>query len=130
MDPISNLLTQIRNAQKVSKDKIILPFSKIKFEISKILKREDFIDDVKKIKTKKKTMLQLILKYDVQTKNPKITGLKRISKLGRRVYLASSKIKPVRGGTGIAIISTSKGIMTNRDARKQNLGGEIICEIW
>ena len=130
MDPISNLLTQIRNAQKVSKDKIILPFSKIKFEISKILKREDFIDDVKKIKTKKKTMLQLILKYDVQTKNPKIIGLKRISKLGKRVYLASLKIKPVRGGTGIAIISTSKGIMTNRDARKQNLGGEIICEIW
>jgi len=130
MDPISNLLTQIRNAQKVSKDKIILPFSKIKFELSKILKRENFVDDVKKIKTKKKTMLQLVLKYDIQTKNPKITGLKRISKLGRRVYSASSKIKPVRGGTGIAIISTSKGIMTNKDARKQNLGGEIICEIW
>jgi len=130
MDSISDFLTQIRNAQKTSKERVTSPFSKIKFEISKILKREKFITDIKRIKIKKKTMLRLILKYDTQTKRPAILSLRQISKPSKRVYKSSSKIKPVRGGTGIAIISTSKGIMIDKDARKQNLGGEIICEIW
>ena len=130
MDPISDFLTQIRNAQKIFKESIILPFSGIKFEISKILKKEKFITDVKKTKIKKKTMLHLVLKYDNQTKKPAISGLKQISTPGKRVYKKRSKIKPVRGRTGIAIISTPKGIITDKDARKQNLGGEVICEIW
>ncbi len=130
MDPISDFLTQIRNAQKTSKERVTSPFSGIKFEISKILKREKFITDVKRIKIKKKTVLRLILKYDTQTKKGAISGLKQISKPSKRVYKSSSKIKPVQGGIGIAIISTSKGIMIDKDARKRNLGGEIICEIW
>lgn len=130
MDPISDFLTQIRNAQKISKESLISPFSGIKFEISKILKREKFITDVKKIKIRKKTMLRLILKYDTQTKEPAISGLKQISKPSKRVYKNSSKIRPVQGGMGIAIISTSKGMMINKDTRKQNLGGEVICEVW
>jgi len=130
MDPISDFLTQIRNAQKTSKERVTLPFSRIKFDISKILKREEFIIDVKKIKIRKKTMLRLILKYDTQTKKPAILSLKQISKAGQRIYKSSSKIRPVQGGRGIAIISTSKGIMTDKDTRKQNLGGEVICEIW
>ena len=75
-------------------------------------------------------MLRLILKYDTQTKEPAISGLKQISKPSKRVYKNSSKIRPVQGGMGIAIISTSKGMMINKDTRKQNLGGEVICEVW
>ena len=130
MDPISDFLTQIRNTQKTSKERVTSPFSRIKFEISKILKREKFITDIKRIKIKKKTMLRLILKYDTQTKRPAISCLRQISKHSKRVYKSSSKIKPVQGRTGIAIVSTSKGIVIDKDARKRNLGGEVICEIW
>ena len=128
MDPISEMLTSIRNAQAVSKETISIPFSNLKFEIAKILKREGFVENVEKKGRKMKKNIEITLKYD--QKKPAISGLKRISKPGQRIYLSWKKIKPVKSGYGIAIISTSKGLMTNKEARKQKLGGEVIAEIW
>jgi len=105
-----------------------IPFSNLKYEIAKILEREGFIEKVEKKGKKAKRIIEIILKY--QDKIPKITGLKRISKPGQRIYLPVKKIKKVREGYGITIISTSKGLMANKEARKHKLGGEVICEIW
>ncbi len=127
-DPISDLLTSIRNAQAVSKETVNLPFSNLKYEIVKILKREGFIENFEKKGRKMKKILEITLKYD--GKIPAISGLKRISKPGQRIYLSWRKIKRVKGGYGIAIISTSKGWLTDKEAREQKLGGEVICEIW
>ncbi len=128
IDPITDTLNQIRNAQAVAKPDISLPFSKMKYEIAKILSEEGFIGDVKKVKTEKKKTLSIILKYNDGA--PAISGLKRISKSGQRIYKKASAIRPVKRGYGIAIISTSKGLITNKKAHKQKLGGEIICEVW
>lgn len=136
MDPIADMLTSIRNAIAVKKETVLVPFSKIKFEIAKILQREGFIEKVEKIKrkirkgkTKPKPFLQIHLKY-YEDKTPAIFGLKRVSKPGQRIYLPYKKIKKVKGGYGIAIISTSKGLMTDKEARKNKIGGEVICEVW
>lgn len=128
MDPISDMLTQIRNAQAVGHPTVEVPFSNLKYEIAKILERNGFVEKVEKEGKKVKRTISLCLKYE--NKIPKIAGLKRISKPGQRIYLKTEKIKPVKSGYGIAIISTSKGLMTNKEARKQKIGGEIICEIW
>jgi small subunit ribosomal protein S8 len=135
MDPISDMLTAIKNALAVKKETVDVPFSKIKFEIAKILEREGFIERVekekkkiKKGKMKPKPFLQIRLKYE--NKMPAISGLKIISKPGQRIYLPYKRIKKVKGGYGIAIVSTSKGLMTDKEARKQKVGGEVICEIW
>lgn len=135
MDPISDMLTSIRNALAVRKETVDVPFSKLKFEIAKILEREGFIEKVakkkkkiKKGKMKPKPFLEIHLKYE--NKIPAIFGLKRISKPGQKIYLPYKKIKKVKGGYGIAIISTSKGLMTDKEARKNKIGGEVICEIW
>jgi small subunit ribosomal protein S8 len=135
MDPISDMLTAIKNAQAVEKETVDVPFSKIKFEIAKILEKQGFIEKVekkkKKIKkgrTKPKPFLEIHLKYE--NKIPAISGLKIISKPGQRIYLPYKRIKKVKGGYGIAIISTSKGLMTDKEARKQKVGGEVICEVW
>ncbi len=138
IDPIADMLTRIRNASLVKKDEVFLPMSKIKFNIAKILKREGFIsealvvsggEDLKKNKTSKFDQIKIVLKYD-QDGQAKIKSLKRISKPGRRVYVAKDDISRVLNGLGIAIISTSKGLMTDKEARKNNTGGEIICEIY
>jgi small subunit ribosomal protein S8 len=135
MDPISDMLTAIKNALAVKKETVDVPFSKIKFEIAKILEREGFIERVekekkkiKKGKMKPKPFLQIRLKYE--NKMPAISGLKIISKPGQRIYLPYKRIKKVKGGYGIAIVSTSKGLMTDKEARKQKVGGEVICEVW
>lgn len=128
MDPITDMLNQIRNAQAVSKPRVILPFSNFKHEIAKILEKEKFIKGSEKKGKKTKKILEIILKYD--NKTPAISGLRKISKPGQRIYAPVREIRRVRDGYGIAIISTSKGLMTNKEARKQKLGGEIICEIW
>jgi small subunit ribosomal protein S8 len=135
MDPISDMLTAIKNAIAVKKGTVDIPFSKIKFEIAKILEKEGFIERVEKKKKKikkgrmkPKPFLEIHLKYE--NKTPAISGLKIISKPGQRIYLPYKRIKKVKGGYGIAIISTSKGIMTDKEARKQKIGGEVICEIW
>jgi len=127
-DPIANMLTQIRNAQAVGALEVEIPFSNLKYEIAKILARKSFIEKLEKRGKKNKKSIKITLKY--QNGTPAISGLKRISKPGQRIYLDYRKIKKVKGGYGIAIISTSKGLMTDREARKQRLGGEVICEVW
>lgn len=127
-DPISDMLTSIRNAQAVKKDTVSIPFSNLKYGIAKILEKEGFIEKVEKKGKIMKRFIEISLKY---TDNlPAISGLKRISKPGQRIYSNRRKIKKVKGGYGIAIISTPKGLITDKEARKQKLGGEIICEIW
>jgi small subunit ribosomal protein S8 len=128
MDPISDLLNQIRNGQAVLKEQILLPFSNLKYEIVKILEKEGFVEKIEKKGRKTKKIIEITLKYN--NKIPVISGLKRISKSGQRIYKNFKELKPVKSGYGIAIISTSKGLMTNKEARKQKLGGEVICEIW
>ena len=125
-DPITDMLNRIRNAQAVSKTEVSIPFSSLKYEIAKILMHQGFIIEIKKRRRNK--IMEITLKYD--NEKPAISGLKRISKPGQRIYLKTSEIKPTRGGYGIAIISTPKGLMTNKEARKKKLGGEVICEIW
>jgi len=128
MDPISNMLISIKNAQAVGHLTVSVPFSNLKYEIAKILGKEGFIEKVEKKGRGVKKSLEITLKYD--GKVPAISDLKRISKPGQRIYLPYKKIKKVRRGLGIAITSTSKGLMTDKEARKQKLGGEVICEIW
>ncbi len=128
MDPIADMLTSIRNAQAVLKETVVVPYSEIKFEIAKVLKKENLIEEVEKKGRKTRKSIEIKLKYE--NKKPAILSLKRISKPGQRIYTTAGKIKKVRSGYGISIISTSKGLMTNKQARKQNIGGEILCEIW
>lgn len=136
MDPIADMLTTIRNAVLVKKEKVDIPFSKIKFEISKILEKHGFFEKVekkkkkvKKGKTPPKPFIEITLKYD-ENKVPAISGLKRISKPGQRIYIPYKDLKKVKGGFGIAILSTSKGLMTDKEAKKRKVGGELICEVW
>lgn len=130
-DPISDMLTRIRNAAKVKKAEVFVPFSKVKLEIAKILKREGYISDFEEIKKDNKNKfggLNLILKYENGVSV--INSIKRISKPGRRVYVTKENLPVVVNNYGIAIISTSAGIMTNKQAKKTGLGGEVICEIY
>lgn len=128
VDPIADMLNRIRNAQAAGKLDVSIPLSNINFEIGQILEKNKFVEKVEKKGRKNKKFFDIVLKYDDKT--PVLSGLKRISKPGQRIYLSFHKIKSVRGGYGIAIVSTSKGLMTNKEARKQKLGGEVICEIW
>ncbi|MDI6592064.1 MAG: 30S ribosomal protein S8 [Patescibacteria group bacterium] len=127
-DPITDLLNRIRNAQAVFHPTVDIPFSNLKYEIAKILEKEGFVKKIEKKGRKIKRKIEIILKYD--GKIPAISGLKRVSKPGQRIYKSCKDLKPVKGGYGIAIVSTSKGIMTDKEARKQKLGGEVLCEIW
>jgi len=127
-DPISDLFNRIRNALAVSQPEVSIPFSNLKYEIAKILEREKLVEKVEKKGRKTKKIIEITLKYE--GKLPVISGLKRISKPGQKIYLSAKKIKPIKGGYGLAIISTSRGLMTNKEARRQKLGGEVICEIW
>ncbi|HUV78954.1 MAG TPA: 30S ribosomal protein S8 [Desulfobacterales bacterium] len=128
-DPIADLLTRIRNAGKAKFNSVDIPGSKIKIELARVLKDEGFIRNYKFIKDKKQGILRIYLKYD-QRDTHAIFGLNRVSKPSRRVYAKSKSVKPVLNGTGIAILSTSKGIMTDKKARTANVGGEILCNIW
>lgn len=136
VDPISDMLNRIRNAQAVLRQTVFIPFSNLKYEIAKILEKEGFIEDVEKRGRKEKKVVEITLKKKETSEEsgeeikPAISGLKRISKPGQRIYTGAKKIRRVRGGYGIAIISTPKGIMADREARRKKLGGEIICEIW
>lgn len=128
VDPITDMLNRIGNAQAVGHPTVDIPFSNLKYEIAKILEKAGFIEKIEKKGKKIKRSIEITLKY--ANKIPAISGLKRISKPGQRIYLPSQKIKKVKGGYGIAIISTSRGLMTGKEARKQKLGGEVLCEIW
>ena len=128
-DPIADMLTRIRNANTVRHDKLELPASNMKKEIAEILKREGFVRDVEYVEDSKQGMIRIFLKYGSNNERV-ISGLKRISKPGLRVYAKSSELPRVLGGLGIAIVSTSKGIMTDKEARQQNVGGEVLAYIW
>ena len=127
-DPIADMLTRIRNANSMRYKEVEVPASKIKIEIARILKEEGFISDYKIKKNNIQDNIVLYLKYS--GKERVITGLKRISKPGLRVYAKAEEIPTVLSGLGIAIISTSKGLMTDKDARKASLGGEVLAYIW
>ena len=124
-DPIADMLTRIRNANVMRNKEVVMPTSKMKTEIAKILKEEGYITEFKV----KDNTLTLTLKY-AENKERVITGLKRISKPGLRVYFYASELTTVLNGLGIAIISTPKGVMTDRLARKNNVGGEVIAYVW
>jgi small subunit ribosomal protein S8 len=128
-DPIADFLTRIRNANTVYQDKVEIPGSKAKQRLADILKEEGFIKDVEYVEDGKQGILRLYLKYGFNREKV-ITGLKRISKPGLRVYAKKDQIPKVLGGLGIAVVSTSRGLMTDNQARKEGLGGEIVCYIW
>ena len=134
MDTVANMLTIIRNAQAVAKPSVTVPYSRLKYDIARILERKGFVVDVEK-KSKKNPKssksypcLEIGLKYN--DKVPAVGGFKKISKPGQRIYLASSDIRKVKQGHGIGVISTSKGVMTEGEARRQKIGGEMMFEIW
>ncbi|NWF76153.1 MAG: 30S ribosomal protein S8 [Nitrospirae bacterium] len=127
-DPIADMLTRIRNAIRIKAEKVDIPISKMKIEIAKILKEEGFIRAYKILKDRRQGILRIILKY---TDNEcVITGLKRVSKPGRRVYSGKKEIPKVMGGLGIAIMTTSKGIFSDKVCRREGIGGEVICYVW
>jgi small subunit ribosomal protein S8 len=127
-DPITDMLNQIRNAKAVAKPEVLIPFSKLKNQIGLILAQEGFVQDVKKIAKDKNKIMKIVLKYENGI--PAIEGVKRVSKPGQRIYVKTTEIKKVRGGFGISIISTPKGLMTNNQARQAKLGGEVMLEVW
>lgn len=130
--PISDMLIRIKNAQAVRGEQVVMPFSKVKFKIANILKEAGYISEVerknKKAKKAEHEYLQLTLKY--QDNQGALSGVKIISRPSRRMYIKAKDIKSVRSGQGLAIVSTSKGIMNSKEANKAGLGGEIICEVW
>ena len=128
-DPISDMLTRMRNAILIKSEKVDIPASKIKVEIARILKEEGFIKSYKIIKDKKQGILRVTLKYTSENK-PVVSGLKRISKPGRRVYVGKSDVPRVMGGVGIAIITTPKGILSDKGCRNEGVGGEVLCYVW
>ncbi|MCD4705190.1 30S ribosomal protein S8 [bacterium] len=128
-DPISDMLTRIRNGQAVRKQEVVLPFSKIKYEIGKLLVREGFLESAEKITGAKFKEIKLVLKYD-QDRKSAIEHIKRISKPGQRIYIGTDKIPKVLNGLGLAVLSTSVGIITNKKARRMKIGGELLFEIW
>ena len=128
-DPIADMLTRLRNANSVLHDKVEIPGSKIKKAIASVLKEEGFIKDFTFTENNKQGILTLTLKYGPQREKV-ISGIKRISKPGLRMYAKHAELPKVLGGLGIAIISTSKGIMSDKEARKAGLGGEVIAYVW
>ena len=128
-DPISDMLTRVRNANQMRDKEVEVPASKLKEEIARILKEEGFINDYKIKKNSVQNTIVLSLRY-TEKRERVITGLKRISKPGLRVYVKADEVPKVLNGLGIAILSTSKGLMTDKNARKENLGGEVLAYIW
>jgi len=122
------MFNSIKNAQAVLKETVVIPFSNLKYEIAKILKKEGFIKEVEKKGRGVKRILEITLKYE--DKKPVISDIARVSKPGQRIYFRSKKIRKVKEGYGISVISTPKGLMTNKDAKKAGLGGEMICVVW
>lgn len=134
-DSIADMLNRIRNGQAVLKEVVVLPFSNLKYAIAEIIKEKGFVEKLEKKGRKEKKFIEITLKYIdegsvVGKKKPVILGLKRISSPGKRVYVGYKDIKPVKGGYGFAVISTPQGLMTEKDAKKKKLGGEVLCEVW
>jgi len=128
-DPIADMLTRIRNAITARKAKVSIPSSKIKREIARVLEEEGFVASTRFEEDDKQGTLTIELRYDQDNRNA-IQGIRRTSRPGQRAYVRSQKMPRVRSGLGIAILTTSQGIMTERAAKKQHLGGELLCEVW
>lgn len=128
-DPIADMLTRIRNANKMKQEKVDIPASKLKVQIAKILKEEGFVKNVKLVKDRRQGMIRVYLKY-AEDATPAIQGLKRVSRPGCRVYVGADAIPNVTDGLGVAILSTPKGIQTNKRAKKERVGGEVLCQVW
>ena len=127
-DPIADMLTRIRNAVRIKAEKVDVPASRMKLEVAKILKEEGFIKAYKILKDKRQGILRIVLKY--MDNDNVISGLKRVSKPGRRIYVNKGEIPRVMGGVGIAIVTTSKGIVSDKVCRQEGVGGEVICYVW
>lgn len=128
-DPIADLLTRIRNAHTAKHDRLDVPSSKIKLEVCKLLKQEGFIRNFRLLESQPSPTLRILLRYTPEGL-PAIRHMARVSKPGRRVYRGADGIKPVRNGLGVGIVSTSRGLLTDRQAREERVGGEILCELW
>jgi small subunit ribosomal protein S8 len=128
-DPIADMLTRIRNAVSVGHERVAMPASKLKVNIAQILVDEGFIDRYEVSGNGHRNELELVLRY-ADRRRPVILGLKRVSRPGHRVYRRATELPRVQGGLGVAVVSTSQGLMPDREARKRRLGGEIICEVW
>ncbi len=129
-DPIADFLTRLRNAAAAKHQRVDVPVSKLKTEIARILKEEGYISTYKLVdENKTRKVLRVFLKYTPDRRSV-ISGMKRVSRPGQRTYLGSQEIKPVVGGLGISIMTTPKGLMTGRAARKAKVGGELLCEVW
>jgi len=128
-DPIADMLTRIRNAGRAKLKSVDIPSSILKVELAKVLRNEGYVKNYKFIKDNKQGILRVYLKYGADSQSA-FYHLERVSKPSRRVYVKGKDIKPFYNGTGIAILSTSKGIMTDHQARKENVGGEILCRVW
>jgi small subunit ribosomal protein S8 len=128
-DPIADMLTRIRNAVAVGHERVAMPASKLKVNIARILADEGFIDRYEVVENGHRSELELVLRY-AERRRPAILGLKRVSRPGHRVYAGAMELPRVQGGLGVAVVSTSQGLMPDREARKRRLGGEIVCEVW
>lgn len=128
-DPLGDMMTRLRNGSRARKDKILMPHSKLKLEVAKVLKEEGFITDYVHHDKKPQGEITLVLKYGAE-REPAITGIRRISKPGLRRYANSRELPRVLGGMGISILTTSRGIMSDGQARKQKVGGEVICTVY
>ena len=128
-DPIADMLTRIRNAVRVERPSVEMPLSKVKRGLAEVLKREGYIWDFEELPTDPCRQLRLHLKYGPNGERV-IRHIKRVSKPGRRIYNRAAELKPILNGLGISIISTSRGVISDREARQRNLGGEVLCEVW
>jgi len=128
-DPVADFLTCVRNAIRARHRKVDVPASRLKTEIAKVLLRERYINEFKVIEDTKQGVLRLYLKYAAGDVNV-ITGIRRVSTPGRRMYVGADQLERVRGGLGTSILSTSRGVMTDREAREAGLGGELVCQVW
>ena len=128
-DPIADMLTRIRNAVAVGHERVAMPASKLKVNIAQILVDEGFIDRFEVSENGHRSELELVLRY-AERRRPVIEGLRRVSRPGHRVYRGAKELPRVQGGLGVAVVSTSQGLMPDREARKRSLGGEIVCEVW
>ncbi len=129
-DPLADMLTRIRNANKARHEKVDIPASNLKVHVARILKDEGYLKNYKVIKDGKQGILRIYLKYEGETRTPVLTGLRAVSKPGLRRYVRTSEIPMIMHGLGVSILSTSKGVLTDQEARKLNVGGELLCSVW
>jgi small subunit ribosomal protein S8 len=128
-DPIADMLTSIRNACKAKHKKVDVPSSSLKIEVAKVLLREKYVNNFKTIDDRKQGVLRIYLKYDPQNKSV-ISGIRRVSTSGRRIYVDKNHVPRVLGGMGTAVLSTPKGVLTDKEAHAEGVGGEVLCHIW